>query len=110
MKAGRKGYYGFASKGQRRPRWFGAGLAIGVVAAILTGCSIFHKTSIGETPSPSTLDDMRSAKSLPGDCLPAAGASIVLTFTLFEYVWKASHGRYSTAFENISIVFSCSQL
>ena len=72
MKARGKGHCGFVREGQWRSRWFGAGLAIAVVAAILTGCSIFHKTSIGEQPSPSTLDDMRSAGSLPHKAEPSA--------------------------------------
>lgn len=65
MQAGRKGHYGFAREGQWWSRWLGAGLSIAVVAAILTGCGIFHKTSIGQAPSPSTLDDVRSTRSLP---------------------------------------------
>ncbi|WP_244168526.1 patatin-like phospholipase family protein [Alloalcanivorax xenomutans] len=62
---GRRAHHDVAREGQWRSRCFGAGLAVSVVAAILTGCSIFHKRSIGETPSPSTLDDVQSVKILP---------------------------------------------
>ena len=54
-----------------------------------------------------------AAKALDGSSdgrLPAPRANVTVMFTFREDVWKASHGRYSTAFENISIVFSCSQL
>lgn len=72
MKTGRTWRDGLARAGQCRPRRRGVGLFTAVAAALLAGCSIFHKASIGQPPSPSTLEDVRSAGSLLRDAAPSA--------------------------------------